>query len=294
MNFPTVPALRAAALASAALLLAGCATTGERRPGDPLEPVNRGVYEVNDGLDKVALKPVATVYDDNVPKVVKTSVGNFFTNLGYPVTIVNQLLQGKVKEAGQDTLRFALNTTLGLGGLFDPASDADLPKHDEDFGQTLGKWGVPAGPYLMLPLLGPSNMRDLPSHVFNRFLEPFYWYNYGVERWFSLAVDTVDKRASLLPLDDTLARAYDPYAFLRDAYQQRRLYQVYDGDIPEDVLRRYRLDEPLEDPLDDPLEDPLDTPSAGEPDVSTPDSGPDGPAAAEAAPTDAPSPRQSD
>jgi len=220
----------------AMLLLAGCATTGERNPADPFEGANRQVFAFNDGVDRAALRPVAKGYEASVPKWMRTSVTNFFKNLDMPITIVNQLLQGKPKQAGQDTLRFAMNTTLGLGGLFDPASDANLPIHDEDLGQTLGRWGVPAGPYLMVPLLGPSHVRDLPSHVFNRFLQPFYWYNAGNERWFSLGLSIVDRRARLLPLDATLARAYDPYGFIRDAFIQRRLYQVWDGNIPERFL----------------------------------------------------------
>jgi phospholipid-binding lipoprotein MlaA len=218
------------------LVLAGCATTGERNAADPWESANRKVYAFNDGLDRATLKPVAKVYEKHTPKWIRTSVSNFFNNLGAPVTIVNQLLQGKVVQAGQDTLRFAMNTTLGLGGFFDPAADANLPRHDEDLGQTLGKWGVPPGPYLMLPLLGPSNLRDVPSHVVNRFLEPFHWYDYGSERWISLGLSLVDMRARLLPLEPTLARTYDPYSFIREAYRQRRLFQVYDGDVPEELL----------------------------------------------------------
>jgi len=221
----------------AILLLAGCATTGERNPDDPFEGANRQVYAFNDGVDRAALKPVAEAYDEYTPKWIRTCVSNFYNNLGYPVTIANQLLQGKLKEAGEDTLRFTLNTTLGIAGLFDPASDAGLPRHNEDLGQTLGKWGVPPGPYLMLPLLGPSHLRDLPSQVFDRFLEPFYWYKYGNERWFSLGTSVVDKRAQLLPLDATLERTYDPYGFIREAYSQRRLYQVYDGEVPEELLQ---------------------------------------------------------
>lgn len=218
------------------LLLAGCATTGERHPGDPWEGANRKIYAVNDAVDQAALKPVAKGYQAVLPKWVRTSVTNFFANLDTPPTIVNQVLQGKLRAAGQDMLRFTLNTTLGIGGFFDPASDAGLPRHDEDLGQTLGLWGVPPGPYVMLPFLGPSHLRDLPSQVFNRFLEPFYWYNYGNERWFSLGLSLVDKRARLLPLDATLARTYDPYGFIRDAYSQRRLFQVYDGNVPEELL----------------------------------------------------------
>jgi phospholipid-binding lipoprotein MlaA len=251
-------ALRPAAVL-AALLLAGCATTAEKNPADPYEPVNRAVYEFNAAVDKATLKPVAKAYEKNVAKGIRTSVGNFFDNLDTPVTIVNELLQGKFKEAGQDTLRFTLNTTLGIGGLFDPAADAGLPRHDEDLGQTLGLYGVPPGPYVMLPLLGPSHLRDVPSHVFNRFLEPFYWYSYGTERWISLGTSLVDKRADLLPLEGTLERTYDPYGFIRDAYSQRRLYQVYDGNIPEDKLPKDEGADSFEDETDvDPAEDPAD------------------------------------
>jgi len=239
------------------LMLAGCATTGEPSPGDPWEPANRKVYALNDGIDRATLKPVAKVYEKHTPKWIRNSVSNFFNNLDTPITVVNQLLQGKLLEAAQDTLRFAMNTTLGIGGLFDPATDANLPRHDEDLGQTLGRWGVPPGPYLMLPLLGPSNLRDVPSHVVNRFLEPFYWYDYGAERWISLAVSLVDLRAKLLPLDPTLERTYDPYAFIREAYQQRRLFQVYDGDVPEELL-----------PQDE--EVPEDEPEAPEADAEAP------------------------
>jgi phospholipid-binding lipoprotein MlaA len=253
MKFPIASAPRTAALGCVVLLLAGCATTGERHPSDPLEPFNRGVFKFNDGVDKGLLRPTAKAYERITPRWFRTGVGNFFTNLGYPVTILNQVLQGKIVAAGQDTLRFALNTTLGVGGIFDPASDANLPIHDEDLGQTLGKWGVPPGPFLMLPLLGPASLRDVPSRVADRFLEPLYWYDLGNARWFSLALDLVDTRARLLPLDATLSRAYDRYAFIRGAFLQRRLYQVFDGNIPAELLEQDDLEDPGADlPPDEP------------------------------------------
>jgi len=229
-------ALRSFAACCVLLLVGGCATTGAKNPADPWEPGNRRVFAFNQAVDRAALRPVAKAYEATLPQWMRTSVTNFFKNLDMPITIANQLLQGKPKEAGQDTLRFAMNTTLGIGGLFDPASDANLPVHDEDLGQTLGRWGVPPGPYLMLPLLGPSHVRDLPSNVFNRFLQPFYWYDSGNERWISLGLSIVNTRARLLPLDAALERTYDPYGFIRDAYMQRRLYQVWDGNIPERFL----------------------------------------------------------
>jgi phospholipid-binding lipoprotein MlaA len=253
MAFPPSSAPRTAVLGCLALLLAGCATTGERHPSDPLEPMNRGVFKFNDGVDKGLLRPTAKVYERNTPHWFRTGVGNFFTNLSYPVTILNQVLQGKIVAAGQDTLRFALNTTLGIGGIFDPASDANLPVHDEDLGQTLGKWGVPPGPFLMLPLLGPASLRDVPSRVADRFLEPLYWYDLGNARWFSLGLDLVDTRARLLPLDATLSRAYDRYAFIRGAFLQRRLYQVFDGNIPAELLDQDDLEEGLDDAFEEDL-----------------------------------------
>jgi phospholipid-binding lipoprotein MlaA len=174
---------------------------------------------------------------------VQNCVSNFFANLSSPRIIVHSLLQGKPGEAGEETLRFFLNTTLGLGGLFDPAADANLPKHNEDLGQTLGAWGVPPGPFLMVPLLGPSTLRDLPSSIVDRLTEPLYWYSGGSNaRWGSLALSVLDTRTRLLPLDATLAKAYDPYGFVRDAFLQRRLYLVYDGNPPEQLM---------EDPLED-------------------------------------------
>jgi phospholipid-binding lipoprotein MlaA len=234
----------AASLASLAMagLLGGCATTQadgkpQEKNHDPFEKVNRGVYEFNDAVDRYALKPVATAYRDYMPKPVQEGIGNFFENLGYPTTIANQFLQGKFKEGAQDTGRFLLNTTLGWAGLFDVASGGTrLPKHDEDSGQTLGRWGVPAGPYLMLPFLGPATLRDTPARIADDFTQPFRWYDSGSERWLSLGLSLVDKRAKFLPLDKTLEQTYDPYAFVRNAYLQRRQYAVYDGNPPEDKL----------------------------------------------------------
>ena len=235
-----------ACVAWLALGLGGCATSGgtraeagqprERNP-DPFEPMNRGVFAFNNTLDRYALRPVAKAYKDHVPQPVQTGVGNFFVNLGYPTTILHQFLQGKFKQGTQDIGRFVLNTTLGWGGIFDVASGGtNLPIHNEDSGQTLGRWGVPPGPFLMLPFLGPANLRDAPARVADDFTQPFRWYDSGSERWFSLGLSFVDRRAGLLPLDDVLARAYDPYVFVRDAYQQRRLYLVHDGNPPRAQL----------------------------------------------------------
>lgn len=230
------------ALLALAAFLGGCATTPadgnpREKNRDPFEKVNRGVYKFNDTMDRYALKPVATAYRDHAPKLVQEGIGNFFENLGYPTTIANQFLQGKFKAGSQDTARFLLNTTLGWAGIFDVASGGTkLPKHDEDSGQTLGWWGVPPGPYIMLPFLGPATLRDTPARIADDFTQPFRWYDSGSERWISLGLSLVDKRAQFLPLDKTLEQTYDPYAFVRNAYLQRRQFAVYDGNPPEDKL----------------------------------------------------------
>ncbi len=236
MNLPEKGLPRLAALVCIGVLLGGCATTGKRNPADPLEQVNRDAFRMNETIDRAALRPVAVAYHEHTPSWFQTGVGNFFTNLGYPWTIVNQLLQGKLVAAGQDTARFVINTTLGWGGLIDVASGARLPEHEEDLGQTLGRWGVPAGPFLMLPLLGPSTARDLPSSVGQRLITPLYWFNLGNARWGSLALSAVHTRARLLAVDPMLDRAYDRYGFVRDAYLQRRRYLIYDGNPPEEPV----------------------------------------------------------
>jgi phospholipid-binding lipoprotein MlaA len=242
------------ALLCSALVLGGCATTGERNPADPWEPANRGVYRVNDAVDRAVLRPTARGYKKYTPGWFQSGVGNFFANLSSPATIVHSLLQGKPGEAGEETLRFLLNTTLGVGGVLDPATAAELPRHDEDLGQTLGSWGVPPGPYLMVPLLGPSTVRDFPSDLADRFLRPLFWFDLGNARWGALALDIVDTRARLLPLDATLERAFDRYAFIRDAFLQRRQYQVFDGNPPQAPIDEFDDLDDLEDP-GDPLDD---------------------------------------
>ena len=226
-------------LVAIALLASGCASVEERTPGDPLEPMNRGIHAFNDSLDKAILKPTAKAYVKVTPDWMQTGVENFFNNLFYPTTIANQLLQGKFKLAAQDTGRLVLNTIWGFGGIIDVATPNNLPIHDEDFGQTLGWWGVPPGPYLVIPLLGPANIRDAYSRVADTFLQPFQWYDAGNERWFSLALNLVHRRSRLLPLDATLDGVYDQYAFIRDAFTQRLQFVVYDGNPPEEPMEEF-------------------------------------------------------
>lgn len=217
--------------------LTGCVTlppNSKRAPQDPWESWNRGVYKFNDALDRAVAKPVARTYVKIVPHPIRLGVSNFFANLNTPTVMINDALQGKLKSAANDLGRFVLNTTVGLGGLLDPATSAGLAKNDEDFGQTLGKWGVHPGPFLELPILGPSDLRDGPARLIDAYTNPRQyvknsWIKYGL-----YLPDFVDRRAALLPLDDTLKNTYDPYAFVRDAYLQRRAYLVSDGKVSGD------------------------------------------------------------
>jgi phospholipid-binding lipoprotein MlaA len=237
---------RAGSGVALALLMAGCATTRPAAPGDPLERVNRGMYRFNDAVDRAVLKPIAIRYERHVPRMIRTGIGNVLTNLAFPTTIANDLLQLKLKDAAIDIGRFALNTTLGIGGLLDPASAVGLAHNDEDFGQTLGRWGMPPGPYLVLPLLGPSTMRDAPSIAVDSQTDLRVQLELnGTEQAALGVLSVVDGRAQLLSIDRSVSSAYDRYAFVRDAWLQRREYNVRDGDVPEE--------EPLEDPgLEDP------------------------------------------
>lgn len=236
---PAIARPWAAALLIAALGLGGCATLPEGAsadPRDPFEPLNRSVYAFNDGLDRAVLKPAAQGYKKVTPQFVQTGVSNFFSNAKYPVTLVNNLLQGKVGAAASDTARFVLNTTFGLGGLLDPATLSGLDRNDEDFGQTLGKWGVPPGPYLMVPFLGPYSLRDGLGSFVDDFAEPRAYLEDDSTRWTLWAADKFERRVRLLDADTLLERTGDPYAFLRSAYLQRREYLVRDGDVPPEEI----------------------------------------------------------
>jgi phospholipid-binding lipoprotein MlaA len=255
--------IRASAGALLVVLLAGCATTNMGTPGDPLERMNRATYRFNDSVDRAVLRPVATGYRNHVPELVQQGIDNFLENLAFPTTIVNDLLQLKIKDTLVDLGRFTVNTTLGLGGLLDPASHFGIPKNDEDFGQTLGRWGVPSGPYVVLPFFGPSSVRDAPSIYVDgqTDLRVALHIDNNVE-WTLAGISLVHRRSELLPFDAQFDAAYDRYAFIRNAWLQRREYQVKDGDVPDDIP----LDEfeDLEDPAESevPAEPPADEPPA--------------------------------
>lgn len=215
----------------------------QRSPLDPWESWNRGVYKFNDAVDRAVAKPVAKAYVRFVPEPIRIGVTNFFSNLETPTVLINDALQGKFLAAASDLGRFALNTSLGLGGILDPATPIGLARNNEDFGQTLGKWGVHPGPFIEIPILGPSDLRDAPARVVDTYTNPRqYIKNSGLKYGLYLP-DFADRRAALLSFEDTLKNAYDPYTFVRDAYLQRRAYLVADG---KDA------DEPFPDPGDDP------------------------------------------
>ena len=212
-----------------AVLISGCASVN--KPSDPFEGFNRAMFTFNDKVDEVALKPVATMYQSFVPSFVQTGIANFFGNLGDVWTAVNNLLQGKLADGMSDITRVSLNTAFGFGGLIDLATEAGLVKHKEDFGQTLGEWGVPAGPYVVLPLLGSSTLRD--SMVFPVDIQGDPWSHKTPARWRNVgsAVRLVDARAAVLGASGLLEDvALDKYEFVRDAYLQRRLGQINDGE----------------------------------------------------------------
>jgi len=244
-----------------ALTIGGCVTLppgSKPAPQDPWESWNRGVYKVNDKLDRAIAKPVARAYLHVVPSPIRTGVSNFFDNLTTPTVMINDALQGKFLAAGNDLGRFLFNSTVGLGGLLDPATAAGMDKNNEDFGQTLGKWGVHPGPFVELPVLGPSDLRDAPARLVDAYTNPQWFIHNGYVKWGLYTVDLIDARMRLLSLEDTIQAAYDPYALVRDAYLQRRAYLVSDGKVTE---------EPLVDPGADTDAEP--TPSTSPPAPAT-------------------------
>jgi phospholipid-binding lipoprotein MlaA len=224
---------RIAAALSIAAIVSGCATTGrgETTAKDPWEGFNRGMFGINEGLDKAVLKPVAKGYDFVMPGFAKEGVNNFFANLDDIPTGLNNILQGKPVEGFSDLGRFAVNSVLGIFGLWDVATPMGLEKHEEDFGQTLAVWGVNSGPYLVLPLFGPSNLRDGPARV----VTPSWFYGewLGDGTWGLFVLDVVRTRTNLLQAEGVLQEAaIDKYSFLRDAWTQRRRSATYDGSPP--------------------------------------------------------------
>lgn len=231
--------MAALVLALATLFLNGCASTASSDNGDPHESMNRSFYNFNDSLDKNFLEPVAKGYVNVTPEPVRDGITNFFDNVTYLNTIANDLLQGKGGYFLRDSGRFVVNSTIGIGGLFDPATGMGLPQRNEDLGQTFGVWGAGEGAYLTLPLMGPSSYRDLPAPVMSILLNPLTYLSPIVTIPVG-AVQAINTRANLL--DATRIRdqaALDPYTFVREAWRQQREYDIYDGNPPGDGFEEY-------------------------------------------------------
>ena len=243
LSCPVLPLITLLSL----LLLAGCSSSSTNSdPNDPFEGYNRAMFTFNDNLDQYILKPVAKGYDFIMPSPVQKGVSNFFSNLDDVIVLVNDLFQLKFTQAASDTGRILINSTVGLLGLIDWASDIGLEKHNEDFGQTLGYWGVPSGPYFVLPFLGSSTIRDTPGlaadtayfdPIYNELHEEFPAPPRDNENavWGMTIIKAIDTRAQLLKAEKILEEAaLDRYIFIREAYMQRRKNLVYDGSPPDD------------------------------------------------------------
>jgi phospholipid-binding lipoprotein MlaA len=260
-NHPTIVLLLVCAA-----LLTGCATT---RPNDqrvdqsidsidPNEKTNRKFYNFTDAVDRNILAPVADVYIKYVPNPMQRSIGNFYDNLAYPNVILNDFLQGKVRQGLQDSLRFLVNSTIGAGGLFDMAAPMGLVQHDEDFGQTLGVWGVKTGSYLFVPLIGPSSYRDAPGIPVSMLSNVLFYAGSVASIAITgpvAALGVIDKRARLTgPMRIRDQAALDPYLFVREGFLQQRKHLIYDGDPPpesyddplhEDIVHKEIVAKPL-------------------------------------------------
>ena len=232
---------RAIAPLAMVLGLAGCATPPPaddpdavadfRQLNDPFEPANRVAYAINDGLDRALLRPVAIGYNDPFAPGVRGMVHNVLDNIGTPVMLANDMMQGKPRRAGDTLMRMVVNTTLGVGGLFDLATDWGWPEHDSDFGMTLAGWGAPEGPYLMLPFFGPSNPRDAVGMAADTFIAPTAYLPHGTENtifsYTKTAMSAIDARAAVIDdLDRIKAQALDPYATLRSLVRQHRQSKI--------------------------------------------------------------------
>ncbi len=225
---------RVVSVAFAVLILSGltgCATTANN-PKDPFEGFNRAMFAVNEGID-VVVKPVAQGYDTVTPSPIKAGIGNFFGNIADIWTSINNFLQGKGGDGLSDVGRVLINTTIGIGGIFDVASEMGLEKHSEDFGQTLGAWGVGDGPYLYWPIIGPRTTRDTVGFALDAYVDPVMNIDDVSVRNTLAGVRFIDTRASLLPADKVVEQAaFDKYNYIRDAYLQNRRSVIHDGSPP--------------------------------------------------------------
>ena len=226
---------RSMVLITAIAAAMGIGGAARAQVSDPLEPVNRAIFTFNDVLDRNVLRPVAEGYVKVVPSLIRRGVSNVFNNINDAYSALNNALQGKREPLGNDLGRVLVNSTLGLGGIFDIASEAGIERYNEDFGQTLGWWGVGPGPYLVIPFLGPSNIRDAVGVTVHVYIDPISQIENDRVMWSVYGLRAIDARAALLGTEDLLAgAALDRYTFVRSAYSQRRKNLVYDGKPPKD------------------------------------------------------------
>lgn len=220
----------------AAILTCGCASVPEdqRVDHDPWEPANRSLYTVNDALDRAITKPIARGYTKVLPEAARKGVTNFSRNLFAPRSALNNFLQGKPQEGTGEILRFIINSTIGIGGIFDVAAKSGIEANTEDFGQTAAVWGVPPGPYVMLPFLGPQTLRDAVLLPFDIAADPLYHYEVSSVRDPLYVLRLVNLRANLLSLEELLQDSTDPYVTVRESFLQNREFEIYDGDPPMD------------------------------------------------------------
>jgi len=238
-----------------------CTSTGTAGKNiDPFEPINRPIYELNDVADRYLLRPVGKGYNAIFPKPVRTGIGNFYDNLTYPVTIVSGLFQGKLEQATQDTVRLLVNSVFGVFGFFDVAAGGGLPPHDEDFGQTFAKWGIPQGPYIVIPFLGPSTVRDGIGIFANVQVNPLVQMSNSSVRDKLLILWYIESRAALIGPDELVRDAFDPYLFVRDAYLQNRQFLINDSTQSSDEF----FDDDFGDDFDDDFENDFDNDFEGD------------------------------
>ncbi len=239
-----------------AILSAACATATSPDTRDPWESVNRSIYNFNDTVDRAVGRPVAQAYKDYVPVALQRGTANFFSNLDDVAVIINDILQFKFAQAVQDFARLIVNSIIGVYGLFDVATELDLPKHKEDFGQTLATWGVGDGPYMVLPFLGPSTLRDTASIPVDWKTDPVMYIDDINTRNGAVLLRLIDKRASYLEASRTMDKSgIDPYVFMRDAYYQYRANLIHDGNPPaEKIPQATKEDRQLEDELEKELQ----------------------------------------
>lgn len=244
-------------IVATSLLAGSCATVSAPDERDPWESFNRSIYTFNDTFDKAIARPVAEAYQTVTPDFMETGISNFFSNLDDVVVFVNDLLQFKFEQAAADLSRFVYNTTFGLLGFIDVATHMELPKHDEDFGQTLAAWGLGDGAYLVLPFLGPSSVRDATGLVVDlSYLDPVTSVEDDEARWSLIALRAIDRRADLLEATRIMEKSgIDPYVFMRNAYYQVRENQIYDGNPPSSIKLKGPTKEDLQ--LEDELEKEL-------------------------------------